>query len=132
MVQPNNHSPHCWISNIYTCLNNSHIRIWDWKVRYSFQGIGGAFLGYRVDEGIRCIALGYSCFKRLFENPWCDLIHKTKILCKKKLLKGAQKGGKKQMNFKTSIFFIVRTWSQFYKYLSCLFFILFIILTKSR
>ena len=62
--------------HIHMPQQQSYISVRDWKVWYSFQGIGGAFLGYRADEGIRCIVRGYSCFKRLFENPWWGLIHK--------------------------------------------------------
>lgn len=77
MVQPNNHSPYCWISNIYMPQQQSYQLSEIEKPSYSFQGIGGAFLGYLPEEGNRCRVRGYSCFKRLFDNAWNDLIHIT-------------------------------------------------------
>lgn len=71
----NSHSPYCWISsNIYMPQQQSYNN-WDWKAHRFFQGIGGAFLGYLADDGNRCRVRGYSCFKRLFDSPWSDLVY---------------------------------------------------------
>lgn len=61
-------------TNLYMPQQQSYNN-WDWKARCFFQGIGGAFLGYLADDGNRCRVRGYSCFKRLFDSPWSDLVY---------------------------------------------------------